>query len=370
MDDSFSVSASSIVEFILKNKFYLAGMKICYNNKVILIMRIGECFMLQSMNRQLERFMPIITPVSVVSGILFSEHLTFLAFLIPWIFAFITFSGSLGSSFSSVKGALKNPLPIIVILLLLHVIMPVIAWLAGQILFANDQLTVTGLVLGLTIPTGVASFFWVSIYKGNIALALSIILFDTLLSPFLVPFTISVLIGQKVEIDSFSIMNGLFLMVVLPSMLGMIINHFTKGQSVKLGKMLAPFSKVGLASVVVMNGAVIAPYLVELTHKLFVIIAAVFILACFGYFLAWWIGRLLKRDRETIVSMIFTGGMRNNSAGAVIAVQYFPPAVAVPVIACMLFQQLLASIFGALFDHIDKRKRKGEDKPVRNKNAS
>jgi bile acid:Na+ symporter, BASS family len=326
--------------------------------------------MLQSINRQLERFMPIITPVSVLIGVFFTDHLIMFSFIIPWVFAFITFSGSLGSSFSSIKGALKSPLPLIVILLLLHVIMPVIAWLVGQIIFTNDHLTVTGLVLGLVIPTGVASFFWVTIYKGNIALALSIILFDTVLSPFLVPFTISVLIGQKVEIDSLSIMNGLLIMVVLPSIFGMVINYVTKGKRVKMGKVLAPFSKVGLASVVMMNGAVIAPYLAEINNKLLVIIGTVFILACSGYLLAWLIGRLLNRDRETIVAMIFTGGMRNNSAGAVIAVQYFPPAVAVPVIACMLFQQVLASTFGALFHHFDRRKTDAEKKLAIKKKAS
>ena len=39
--------------------------------------------------------------------------------------------------------------------------------------------------------------------------------------------------------------------------------------------------------------------------------------------------------------------MRNISAGAVIAVTYFPSAVAVPVILGMLFQQMLASFYGS-----------------------
>ncbi len=40
--------------------------------------------------------------------------------------------------------------------------------------------------------------------------------------------------------------------------------------------------------------------------------------------------------------------MQNISAGAVIAVAYFPPPVAVPVVISMLFQQIQASIYGQL----------------------
>lgn len=54
---------------------------------------------------------------------------------------------------------------------------------------------------------------------------------------------------------------------------------------------------------------------------------------------------------------MFSGGMRNISAGAVLAVSYFPPAVAVPVVLGMLFQQTLASIYGFAINryYINKR---------------
>ncbi|MDQ0229412.1 bile acid:sodium symporter family protein [Metabacillus malikii] len=311
--------------------------------------------MLQRLNKQLEKFMPLITPTSVIIGVLFAHYFTELSFLISWIFAFITFSGSLNSSFSSLKNALKSPLPLLLVFLLLHIIMPSIAWLMGHLLFQDDQLTVTGFVLASVIPTGITSFLWVTMYKGNIGLGLAIILFDTLLSPFLVPHTLAVYVGQNVEIDTISMMNGLLWMVVIPSLFGMLMNQLTKGKSKIVGTTLAPFSKLGLGFVVMINGAVVAPYLVNISNKLIIIAVIVFILAFIGYLLAWLFGIFFKQDRDSIVVMIFTGGMRNISAGAVIAVQYFPAAVAVPVIIGMLFQQILASIFGALFKRFETR---------------
>ena len=311
--------------------------------------------MLYKMNRQLEKWMPVITPISVITGVVLADKLIAFTFLIPWFFAFMTLTGSLGSNFSSLKGVIKKPLPLFVIILLLHLVMPTVAWLVGHSFYPNDHLTITGFVLASVIPTGITSFIWVTIYKGNIALALSIILFDTMLSPFLVPFTLSLFVGQNVQINVMDIMYGLFFMVVIPSILGMITNHLTKGKSVKVGKTLAPFSKLALATVVMINGAVISPYIREFDAKLLMIGVTIFFLACLGYIIAWGIGMLLKRDRETQVVMLFTGGMRNISAGAVIAVQYFPPAVAVPVVLGMLFQQILASLFGFLFHMFDQK---------------
>jgi len=307
--------------------------------------------LLYKFNKRLEKLMPLITPVSVIIGVLFANFFINFTQLIPWVFAFITFAGSLGSSFSSFKETLKHPLPLFIILIILHILMPVWAWSVGHFAFNGDVETITGLVLGMAIPTGISSMIWVTIYRGNIPLTLSIILLDTFLSPFLVPFTLTILVGGRVDMDVYSMMSGLFLMVVLPSILGMLVNQMTEGKAKqKLSPKLAPFSKLGLGVVVMINGAAVAPYLREVDSKLLMITVTVFFIAFTGYLFSFGIGKLFKGDRDTVVALTFTGGMRNISAGAVLAVSYFPAAVAVPVVIGMLFQQVLASIYGFLVD--------------------
>lgn len=310
----------------------------------------GSVTMLQVLNKKLEKLMPFITPSAVLIGVLFSPYLSPLTFMVPWVFAIMTFSGSLSSNFHSVKRAVTFPLPLLTSLFILHILMPLWAFGMGSIVFPEDGLTVTGLLLAMVIPTGITSFVWVTIYKGNIGLALSIILVDTILSPFIVPASLSLIVGQKVEMDSWSIMTGLLWMVVIPSLIGMLLNHLTKG-SIKdtLGKQLSPFSKIGIGVVVAINSSAVAPYLRHISLKLFLIALTVLFIAFSGFALAWLLGTLLKQTRDTKASLLFTGGMRNISAGAVIAVQYFPAAVAVPVVIGMLFQQVLASLFGFLF---------------------
>jgi bile acid:Na+ symporter, BASS family len=306
--------------------------------------------MLQVLNKKLEKLMPFITPSSIVIGVFFAQYLSSFTYIVPWVFAFMTFSGSLSSNFNSLQRAFKFPLPLLTALLILHIIMPLWAFGMGSIAFPGDGLTVTGLLLAMVIPTGITSFVWVTIYKGNIGLALSIILVDTILSPFIVPASLSLIVGQKVEMNSWSIMSGLVWMVVIPSIAGMLCNHLTKGTIKEtVGRCLSPFSKIGIGVVVAINSSAVAPYLLELSWKLFLIAFVVLFIAFSGFAIAWLLGTLFKQSRETKASLLFTGGMRNISAGAVIAVQYFPAAVAVPVVIGMLFQQVLASLFGFLF---------------------
>lgn len=57
---------------------------------------------------------------------------------------------------------------------------------------------------------------------------------------------------------------------------------------------------------------------------------------------------LFRQDHPIKVSMIYGSGMRNISAGAVIASTYFPAEVVFPVMIGTLFQQILAALFGML----------------------
>jgi len=293
--------------------------------------------------------MPLLAPASIIMGILLSSHMISYSFLVPWIFAFITFSGSLGSNLRSLHLSIKQPLPIFMILFLLHIVMPLWAGAVGHIAFSGDVFTISGLILSMVIPTGITSLLWVSIHKGNIALTFSTVLIDTVLSPFILPLMLSLLVGKSIEMEVWNMMYSLIGMVVVPSLLAMVLNQMTHGQVERtLSPMLAPFSKIGLAIVIMINGAVVAPYLTNINLKLVLIAIVVFCVAATGYIISWIAGRFIKCNEEDVIALTFTGGIRNISAGSVIALTYFPPPVAVPVVIGMLFQQVLASSFGYL----------------------
>lgn len=303
--------------------------------------------MLEKLNVLLGKWMPILTPISVLCGVLASIYLQPLAFLVPWIFAFMTFAGSLNSSFQSFKHTVSHPLPILLALLVLHIVIPLWAWSIGNLFFHNDPLIITGLILAVSIPTGITSIIWVTMYNGSNPLAISIILIDTILSPLIVPASMSLLVGETVAMNGYDLMQGLFIMVVVPSILGMTFNRFMKPASLKkMSSRISPLSKLSLPIVIAINSSAIAPYVRSIDIEFLKITIAMLFIAICGYLFSWLIGFIYKRKKSEIVSLVFTGGMRNISAGAVLAVSFFPAKVAMPVIVCMLFQQLLAATVG------------------------
>lgn len=304
--------------------------------------------MFSILNQAVERFMPILTPLSLVVGILLGARISEYVILVPFIFAFMTFSSSLSLNFKSLGSFLKHPLFVITVLLYIHVLMPLIA-IGGSKLFFDDAHIQLGFILAMAIPTGVTSFIWITMCKGEASLGLTIILIDTLLSPIIVPFTLHLFAGETIHIDNIGLMLDLLWMIVLPSVIGMILNEVTKGRIKEVwGPKLAPFSKMSIFFVVMLNGSVTTPLFYDFTPKLIGIIVAVFVMAVLGYVVAMILGKYMFKRYDLMTTFTFSGGMRNISVGAVIASTYFSSSVVLPVVAGMLFQQVLASVFSKI----------------------
>lgn len=306
--------------------------------------------MLDALNKQLQKLMPILTPLSLVIGVILEDVGGRLLFLIPWIFAFMTFAGSLSISFEGLKSFVKYPKFILSTIAFLHILMPLWAYFLSVVIF-HDHLLSVGFILSVAVPTGVTSFIWITICKGNIPLGLSIILIDTILSPITIPLLAFIVAGKRVPIDTISIMLDLLLMIVLPSIAGMLANEWTKGKIIKSwGKTLAPFQKISVFLIVMINSSVIAPYLKNITWGTFGIILVVLVIALSGYTFCLVIGHFIWRRMDLITTFVFTGGMRNIAVGVVIASTYFPAKVVLPVVFGMLFQQVLASQFSRVLE--------------------
>lgn len=301
--------------------------------------------------------MPLVTPSCLIIGVLFSAFFCQLKSFVPWLFAILTFSGSLKSGFRDLKKVLLHPVPLVTILFLLHVWVPLTGFLLGKLIFGASPDLVTGIVLEFSVPTAVVSLIWVSIYKGNSALSLSVILVDTLLSPFLVPLTLQCLIGTTVHIDSLGMIRDLVFMIGLPALLAMTLNEITKGNvKTTLAPNMAFFSKICLILVVSINSSKVAPFFSHMTPTLFAVTLTILILAASGYVWGWLAARVFRRNNEDTVSLTFGSGMRNITAGAVIAGQYFPAEVLFPVMIGTAFQQILAALSGWALSKMAKRK--------------
>ncbi len=180
----------------------------------------------ESFNRKLNRLMPFLTPAAVIIGLISGEHISWMKPAVTYLFALMTFLGTMKIGLSEIKDTLKHPVVIVAFAIGSYVLMPVLAELAGSAFFHGNDDLISGYNLLRAIPTGVVCTVWTSILSGNLAAAISILLLDTFLAPFMTPLLLRLFTGESVAVDSIGMMRSLLIMVLIPSVLGLIFNRF------------------------------------------------------------------------------------------------------------------------------------------------
>lgn len=301
---------------------------------------------LSQWDRFLGSYFPWFVLACATTGVLFPDTFSWLNGSITMgLFAFMTFSNSLGGGFRELGRVFLRPLPVVVTLVLLHVVIPLLTLGLGNLLFPDAPLFTIGLVLEYVIPTGVASLMWVGICGGNEPLCLSIVLLDTLAAPVVIPLSLKLLVGSVVEVDTWSMMGDMMIMVALPALAAMTVYQVTGGRAaVTLKPRLALFAKLALLIVITANATSCSSFLRSIDRPLVLVMATVFLLCLFGFLAGYWAAKLLGLDFPTRATMCLNTGLRNISAGSVLALQYFPAQVVFPVAFTPLFLQFTTSI--------------------------
>lgn len=308
------------------------------------------------LNQQLEKYMTFMTPLALVLGFAFSDVFRHGVVLVPWLFALVMFVMALGCDFQQLQAVFRSPGIFVYVFVAAHIVLPLVAWFGGSLLFGGHSPFVIGLLLFAIIPLGVSSIMWVGLTKGQVPLVLGLVIVDSILSPFVVPAAIALLVGEHVRIDVSEMMQDLIYLLVIPTLIGVTWQTLSRGRAkVQVGQRLAPWSKLAFVAVLLINAASIKPYISVLRGNLIVVLVASLGLIIFGY-LSGYLPKWLNRQKSLANTLPYALGMRNISLGLVIALHYFDPFVAVPVVLSILLQQPIASIHYAF---IKSRHEKG-----------
>ena len=283
--------------------------------------------------------MQVIVPICVALGVLFPQQIGVLKPIVPYLFAFMTFQGALSNTFHQVAEVFRRPLHLILALLVSAALIPIAAYAMGSLFFGSNPNLVCGIVLEYSVPVAVTAFMWISMFGGNGPLALTIILTSSVISPVTIPLTLKLLLGATVSID-------------VPSMMQ------------KLSPALSPACKFMMMGVIASNSTAMSEYVLHMNVERLEVALFILVFAISGFIIGILVARALHLPYSETTTMCFTCGMRNISSGAVIATQYFPGEVVFPVMCGTLFQQVLASIIGHLFERLTGEERAKQRKRV------
>lgn len=307
------------------------------------------------LNDFIEKYMMLIAPLAIILGIIFGDVLLAYTSFVPYLFAYVTFAMAIGCSVKHMKIVFSEPRRLLLMLAVIHILMPIlIYWLAG-LMFGYESPYVVGLVMFTLIPVGISSVIWVSMTGGNVSLVLAIVVIDSLLSPFIITGGLRLLFHQSIQLDTMSMLTDLLIIIVGPTLIGVLLHELTKGNIASAIKPYsAPLSKLCFVVVIILNAAALSPSLEQLKGDLIKIIpisiGIVLLSYGFGY-----ISSMKEQERANKITMSYASGIRNVSLGAVIALTYFTPQTAMPILIGILLQQPIATIISMFLQKLNNR---------------
>jgi len=221
---------------------------------------------------------------------------------------------------------LQRPLPVCLGVALQFLLMPLAGWLFAILLDLPPQLLV-GLVLVGCSPGGTASNVICYLANGDVALSITLTITSTLLAVVATPLLTLLYAGQVVPVPVFDMLLSILQIIVLPVVLGVLLNHFLHRQLAALHDLFRLLSVFSICVIIAIIAALNSGQLAQLSAGL---VAAVLLHNTAGLLGGYWLPRWLGRDERECRTLAIEVGMQNSGLAVALAVKYFSVAAALP----------------------------------------
>lgn len=244
----------------------------------------------------------------------------------------------------------KHPKAVIIALFCQLVLLVGIAFLICKLL-ALPPLLAVGLMLLAASPGGSTANLFSYLYKGDIALNISLTAINALVAALFLPFIVNFAIlhfmneGQHVGLQ-FSKILQVFLIILVPVAIGMLVRHFAPHIAEKLNRPVRIFAIVFL--LIIIAGAIfterenLLAYLGQIGFATALFCA---ISLTVGYF----VPRLFGISSYQARACAFEIGIHNSTLAMTIALTIMASTtIAMPAAVYSIFMYIFATIFGIL----------------------
>ncbi|MFW1806509.1 bile acid:sodium symporter family protein [Acinetobacter ursingii] len=256
------------------------------------------------------------------------------------------------------KRVAKHPKAVFLALFCQLVILVSIAFVICKLL-ALPPLLAVGLMLLAASPGGPTANLFSYLYKGDIALNITLTAINSVIAAFTLPFIVNLSIqhfindGQQLGLQ-FSKVIQVFLIIIVPVCLGMLVRYFSPNVADKLHKPVRTFAVVFLILIII--GAVakernsILEYIMQvgLATSLFCIASLLI-----GYF----IPRIFGISSTQARACAFEIGIHNSTLAMTIALTILASTtIAMPAAVYSIFMYIFAAIFGTLLNRYEPQR--------------
>ena len=240
----------------------------------------------------------------------------FTKLIVPLI-QLIMFTMGTEMSLKDFEGVIKMPKAVLIGLVSHFTIMPLVGFTLAKS-FGFPPEIAAGIILIGSVPSGVTSNVLAFIAKANMPLSVTIATVSTLMAPIMTPFLMKMLAGQFVQVDFLAMMFHVIQIIILPVVLGLILNKIMRNGVDWLKKIMPIISMSGVLMMLIVIVSSGRDSLLSIGPLLFV---ASIIHHSTGYLLGYWSGRLLGLDEPTCRTISLEVGMQNGGLASGIAIQ-------------------------------------------------
>ena len=233
------------------------------------------------------------------------------------------------------KVVFSRPKEIIIGFLAQFILMPLIAFVLIKTFRLPPELAVGVMLVG-TCPGGTSSNVMTYMSKGDVALSVGMTIVSTIFAPILTPLLTKFYIGQVVDVKVMAMFLSIVKVVLIPIVLGLIINHFFGKVTEALGKVLPAVSTLAIVAIVAAVVSASSAKLLNALNTSLMIVFVVMLHNLLGYATGYGVGKLLRLKQTKCRALSIEVGMQNSGLATGLAAAHFA-------------QYPLATIPGAVF---------------------
>ena len=259
---------------------------------------------------------------------------------------------------SDFKVVFTKPKAVITGILSQFIIMPLLAWLLCTIFQLPTELAV-GVILVGCCPGGTSSNVMTYLSKGDVALSVGMTACTTVLAPIVTPALVLLLAGQSVDVSYVSMLMSIVQVVLVPIILGFIINAIAPKIADVFGKVLPLISVIAISLIIM---AVVSANAAKLMTVGALIIVVVMLHNLCGYALGYLAGRALGLSRAQMRTLSIEVGMQNSGLATSLATVHFAamPLAAVPGAVFSVWHNISGAVYANILARTAEKDAKKE----------
>ncbi|CRF32530.1 Uncharacterized sodium-dependent transporter YocS [Brachyspira suanatina] len=198
-------------------------------------------------------------------------------------------------------------------------IMPLLAFLLSLAFRLPPELAI-GVILVGTCPGGISSNVITYLAKGDVPLSVGMTSVSTILAPLATPLLTLLYAGEKIDVNAVSMFISILQVVILPIVLGFIINKFFHKFVDHFKDVLPLISVVAVVAIVAAVVSANSQRLMQVGH---LVVIVIIIHNTLGYMLGYFLGKVCKFNNAKCKTISIEVGMQNAGLASSLASTHF-----------------------------------------------